>query len=50
MKAIHKNLGEVEIIGPDVNGVTKVKTKDGTEVDASTPYLKPIPDPTIEPS
>jgi hypothetical protein len=50
MKAIHKNLGEVEIIGADVNGITKVRTSDGNEVDASTPYLKPIPEPTIEPS
>jgi hypothetical protein len=41
-KAIHKNLGEVEIIGEDIDGRTMVKTKDGQIVEASTPYLKPL--------
>jgi hypothetical protein len=42
MKAIHKNLGEVEVLGPDKNGLTTCRTKDGQEIQASTPYLKPI--------
>ena len=39
MKAIHKNLGEVEVLGPDKEGLTPCRTRDGQEIQASTPYL-----------
>jgi len=45
MKAIHKHLGEVEILGPDKDGLTPCKTKEGQEIQASTPYLKPVTEP-----
>ena len=41
MKAIHKNLGEVEVLGPDIAGHTSI-LKDGQIIEASTLYLTPI--------
>jgi hypothetical protein len=51
MKATHKNLGEVEVLGPpDANGRTPCRTKDGQTIDASTAYLTPINEPTDGPN
>ena len=44
MKAFHKNLGECEILEADKNGITKIITRDGTIVDASTPYIVIVED------
>lgn len=46
MKMMHANLGEVELVselGKGPNGTTIIK-HGGHEVEASTAYLKPIPD------
>ena len=44
MKAYHKNLGECDILEADKNGITKIITRDGTIVDASTPYIVIVED------
>lgn len=44
MKARHKNLGIVEVLGPDKDGLTPCRTAEGQLIEASTPYLTPIQD------
>lgn len=46
MKMLHANLGIVELVselGKGQNGMTLIKHQ-GHEIEASTVYLKPIPD------
>ena len=49
MKAIHKNLGEVEVLGPDIAGHTSC-LKDGQILECSTLYLTPIKEETNDPA
>lgn len=41
-KAWHKQRGEVEVLGPEQDGCTPCRTRDGELIAASTIYLVPI--------
>lgn len=48
MKARHKNLGIVEVLGPDKAGLTPCRTAEGQLIEASTPYLTPIKEEDVK--